>query len=76
MDIYDPWVSKDEAQYEYGVEVLTERPTAQYDAVIISVAHDEFKSMSVEEYRSLTKSNSVIYDLKYVLDAESSDIRL
>ena len=76
MDIYDPWVSKDEAQHEYGVEVLTERPTAQYDAVIISVAHDEFKSMSVEEYRSLTKSNSVIYDLKYVLDAESSDIRL
>ena len=76
MDIYDPWVSKDEAKHEYGVDVLTEKPTAQYDAVIISVAHDEFKSMSVEEYRSLTKSNSVIYDLKYVLDAESSDIRL
>lgn len=76
VDIYDPWVSPDEAQHEYGVEVCTDKPEQQYDAVILAVAHDQFKEMSNKEYRTLTKSESIIYDLKYVLDSEFSDLRL
>ncbi|MCD9504143.1 Vi polysaccharide biosynthesis UDP-N-acetylglucosamine C-6 dehydrogenase TviB [Photobacterium phosphoreum] len=76
VDIYDPWVSPDEAQHEYGVEVCTDKPEQQYDAVILAVAHDQFKEMSNEEYRTLTKSESIIYDLKYVLDSQFSDLRL
>ncbi|KJG56843.1 Vi polysaccharide biosynthesis protein VipA/TviB [Photobacterium kishitanii] len=76
VDIYDPWVSPDEAQHEYGVEVYTDKPEQQYDAVILAVAHNQFKEMSDEEYRTLTKSESIIYDLKYVLDSQFSDLRL
>lgn len=76
VDIYDPWVSPDEAQHEYGVEVLTEKPDQQYDAVIVAVAHEQFKVMSAEEYKALTKPSSIIYDLKYILEPQVSDLRL
>lgn len=76
VDIYDPWVSPEEAMHEYGVKVLTEKPDLQYDAVIVAVAHDQFKAMSAEEYKALTKPVSIIYDLKYILDAQVSDLRL
>ncbi|WP_080155789.1 Vi polysaccharide biosynthesis UDP-N-acetylglucosamine C-6 dehydrogenase TviB [Photobacterium piscicola] len=76
VDIYDPWVSPDEAQHEYGVAVLTEKPQQQYDAVIVAVAHEQFKAMSAEEYKALTKPASIIYDLKYILEPQVSDLRL
>ena len=76
VDIYDPWVSPDEAQHEYGVAVLTEKPQQQYDAVIVAVAHEQFKAMSTEEYKALTKPVSIIYDLKYILEPQVSDLRL
>jgi len=47
-----------------------------YDAVILAVAHDEFKRMSINEFKALSKENYVLYDLKYVLDAQESDLRL
>ncbi|PSW57458.1 Vi polysaccharide biosynthesis UDP-N-acetylglucosamine C-6 dehydrogenase TviB [Photobacterium leiognathi] len=76
VDIYDPWICPEEAKHEYNVDVLTDKPNKQYDAVIVAVAHDQFKAMTVEEYQALTKQDSVIYDLKYVLDSSVSDIRL
>ncbi|HIF9178748.1 TPA: Vi polysaccharide biosynthesis UDP-N-acetylglucosamine C-6 dehydrogenase TviB [Photobacterium damselae] len=76
VDIYDPWICPKEANHEYGVDVLTDKPNKQYDAVIVAVAHDQFKAMTVEEYQALTKQDSVIYDLKYVLDSSVSDLRL
>lgn len=76
LDIYDPWISVEEARHEYGLSVLTDKPNKQYDAVIVAVAHDQFKLMSNEEYQALTKENSVIYDLKYVLAPTVADLRL
>ncbi|UKA06984.1 Vi polysaccharide biosynthesis UDP-N-acetylglucosamine C-6 dehydrogenase TviB [Photobacterium damselae subsp. damselae] len=76
VDIYDPWICPEEAKHEYNVDVLTDKPNKQYDAVIVAVAHDQFKAMTVEEYQVLIKQDSVIYDLKYVLDSSVSDIRL
>ncbi len=76
VDIYDPWICPEEAKHEYNVDVLTDKPNKQYDAVIVAVAHDQFKAMTVEEYQALTKQDSVIYDLKYVLDSSVSDLRL
>jgi UDP-N-acetyl-D-galactosamine dehydrogenase len=76
VDIYDPWVSAEEAKHEYGVEVLTVKPTATYDGIILAVAHDEFKGMTNSDLKALCKNESVIYDLKYVLSTEVADIRL
>lgn len=75
VDVYDPWINKDEAKHEYGISPIT-APGNDYDGVIIAVAHDQFKEMSVADYRALGKENHVLYDLKYVLTAEESDIRL
>ena len=76
VEIYDPWINVDEAKKEYGIEVLTEKPSNQYDGIIMAVAHDEFKAMSNEELKTLGKPESIIYDLKYIVDKSVSDIRL
>ncbi|MDE1715557.1 Vi polysaccharide biosynthesis UDP-N-acetylglucosamine C-6 dehydrogenase TviB [Chromobacterium amazonense] len=76
VDVYDPWVSSEEAVHEYGISVLGEINETDYDAVIIAVAHNEFRSMGIEKIRSFVKQKSVIYDLKYVLNATDSDLRL
>lgn len=76
VDILDPRCSSEEAQREYGLSTLKEAGEGKYDAVILAVAHNEFKSMGVEKIRALCKTNHVIYDLKYVLPGGESDIRL
>ena len=66
--IYDPWVSKEAAKHEYGVEVSTDErdiERGEYDAVIYCVKHDCFSSLGLE---TLHKPNGVFYDVKGVLD--------
>jgi UDP-N-acetyl-D-galactosamine dehydrogenase len=76
VDVYDPWVSANEAKHEYDID-LTDVPQAgQYDAIILAVAHEQFKKMTVSEIRSLGRDSHILYDLKYLLDKTASDIRL
>ena len=75
-DVYDPWVDASEAEYEYGITPVQTLENGQYDAVILAVAHEQFKAMGVEEIRALGKANHVLYDLKYVLSQSESDLRL
>lgn len=75
-DVYDPWVSVEEAQHEYGIAPIAELKSGHYDAVIIAVSHDEFKKLGAKGIRQLAQSNGVIYDLKYVLSAAEADLRL
>ena len=63
-------------QGEYGLTPITQLKEHHYDAVILAVAHDEFKNMSIDDFRALAKENYVLYDLKYILDAKESDLRL
>ncbi len=76
LDIYDPWVDSAEVEGEYGLAPIMELKQGRYDAIIIAVAHDQFKQMSAPELVSLGKEKHVLYDLKYVLNKEQSDIRL
>ena len=76
LDIYDPWVSPQEVEHEYGFAPLLTLEQHQYDAIVIAVAHDQFKQMSVSDFEKLGKVQHVLYDLKYILDQEYSDIRL
>ena len=76
LDIYDPWVSPQEVEHEYGFAPLLTLEQHQYDAIVIDVAHDQFKQMSVNDFEKLGKAQHVLYDLKYILDQEYSDIRL
>jgi len=76
VDVYDPWVSADEARDEYGINPVTDPQQGLYDGVIVAVAHHQFKEMGVIEIRKLGKPVHVLYDLKYLFAATDSDLRL
>lgn len=76
LDIYDPWVNSSEVEQEYGLAPIQNLENGLYDAIVLAVAHEQFRSMSVEQFKRLGKEKHVLYDLKYVLTQEQSDIRL
>jgi UDP-N-acetyl-D-galactosamine dehydrogenase len=75
-DVYDPWVNPAEARHEYGITPVSEPSAGAYDAIILAVAHKEFREMGAQAVRALGKPAHVLYDLKYVFPASSSDLRL
>jgi UDP-N-acetyl-D-galactosamine dehydrogenase len=75
-DVYDPWVDPAEAAHEYGITPVSEPSAGAYDAIILAVAHKEFREMGAQAVRALGKPAHVLYDLKYVFPAASSDLRL
>lgn len=76
VEVYDPWVNVEEAQYEYGITPISKPIRESYDAIILAVAHHQFKNMGVATIRTLGKSNFILYDLKYIFAANESDLRL
>ncbi len=76
VDVYDPWIDSEETQHEYGITPVSSPTSGHYDAVILAVAHDQFKEMGINTIRSLGKKSHVLYDLKYVFAQFESDIRL
>ena len=76
VDVYDPRVCAKEAESEYDIKLINKLETSDYDAVILAVAHDEFKQMGVVALRTFCKPISVLYDLKYMLLPWESDLRL
>lgn len=76
LDIYDPWVDSAEVEAEYGLAPIMELKQGRYDAIVIAVAHDQFKVMSTEDFHSLGKKKHVLYDLKHVLNKVDADLRL
>ena len=75
-DVYDPWISPAEAQHEHGITPIEQPAADTYDAIILAVAHDQFKAMGAPAIRALGKTSHVLFDLKYVLSKEESDVRL
>ena len=76
LDIYDPWVNPEEVEHEYGLAPVNTLKNNEYDAIILAVAHDQFKQMTAMEIHTLGKPLHVLYDLKYALDKKDSSIRL
>lgn len=71
--IYDPWADPAQVKHEYDMDIVTELPAGKFDAVILAVAHESFKSIDV---RSLLSENGVVYDVKGFLDRGVVDARL
>jgi UDP-N-acetyl-D-galactosamine dehydrogenase len=76
VDVYDPWVSLEEAEHEYGITPIASPGGGLYDAIILAVAHHQFKNLGASAIRALGKPSSVLYDLKYVLSTQDADLRL
>lgn len=76
VDVYDPWVSHEDAKHEYGLNLVNEPGKGAYDAIIIAVSHQQFKEMGAEGLHALGKENHVLYDIKYIFSSEDVDGRL
>ena len=76
VEVYDPWVSPEEARREYGIEMVAEPEAGVFDAIVLAVAHHQFVEMGAATIRQLGRENHVLYDLKYLLPPDASDLRL
>lgn len=76
VDIYDPWVDRDEAFREYGIKPIDAPQNNHYDAIILAVAHEQFISLGPDAIRNFGTKESVLYDIKSILPKDSVDARL
>lgn len=83
VDVYDPWANPEEVYEEYGINLL--RPNLPdfcesvnqnggYDAVVLAVAHNNFKTCNINKLKS--HSSSVVYDVKSFWNKDEVDGRL
>lgn len=73
VDVFDPWVSKEEVQKEYGIQTMDKLELSGYSAIVLAVCHDEFKKLDIKQFQ---QSNAIFYDLKGLFSKEMSDGRL
>jgi UDP-N-acetyl-D-galactosamine dehydrogenase len=76
VDVHDPWVSVEEARTEYGIDLVESPHSDHYDAIVLAVAHQQFRELGSQRVRHWGKRDHILYDLKYVFDIGQSDIRL
>ncbi len=76
VDVYDPWVDPEEAEHEYGLKLVSNPKPGHYDAIILCVGHQEFRTMGPEAIRALGKPGHVLYDVKHILPKDKVDGRL
>lgn len=76
VDIYDPWVDKEEAKVEYGINMIDALDGDKYDAIILAVAHKQFAELGIDKIRKSAKNEHILYDIKHLLSKELVDGRL
>ena len=76
VDIYDPWVDKEEAKAEYGINMIDALDGEKYDAIILAVAHKQFAELGVDKILKSAKNEHILYDIKHLLSKELVDGRL
>ena len=76
VDVSDPWVVPEDAKREYGIDLVKAPEQNAYDAIIVAVAHDEYKKLGAAGIHAFGRDPHVLFDLKYVLPVEDSDLRL
>jgi UDP-N-acetyl-D-glucosamine/UDP-N-acetyl-D-galactosamine dehydrogenase len=63
VDVSDPHAESKELKHEYGFE-LTPQLSNDYDAVIVTVPHNDYKKLDDAYFSSITKPHAMIADLK------------
>lgn len=74
VDVYDPWADPEEVEHEYGIDLIDNYTNNKYDAVVLAVAHNEFKTIDLSKLRNGHKA--IIYDIKGIWEKEMVDGRL
>ena len=65
VTIYDPWAAPEEVFNEYGIISKKELPNEKFDAIVLTVSHNEFKNLNIN---NLKKASTIIYDVKGLLN--------
>jgi len=73
VTVYDPWANPQVTKHEYGIDLHNELPGKHYDAIILAVAHNEFKNINIEK---ISNDNRVVYDVKGIFSTEFIDAKL
>ena len=80
--VVDPWANKDDAKNEYNIELTDLKNVTDVDCVIIAVAHNEFKTLRLEQikkmYKQCNDDEKVLVDVKglyHITDLKESGIR-
>ncbi len=77
VDVWDPHIAPADAQREYGLTRVIEKPVAGcYDALVLAVGHREFIALGAAGLRDLGKPDAVLFDVKSVLPVAAVDGRL
>jgi UDP-N-acetyl-D-galactosamine dehydrogenase len=69
IDVYDPWVDYDTESkwYKHGVIGNPLESDKRYDAIIVAVAHSQFRKLSTEDYLQLSKEKPIVMDVKGIV---------
>ena len=67
IDVFDPLANKKDVKKEYGINLIEKPLRRKYDVIILALAHNEFKKMSLKKIINFGTKNYVIFDLKYLL---------
>jgi UDP-N-acetyl-D-galactosamine dehydrogenase len=73
---YDPILEMDELYIDFKAKLTNKLPSERFDGIIFAVAHDEFRSMDQNQVKTLCLPKCIIYDMKYIFEADKSDMRL
>lgn len=77
VDVYDPWIDLQEAEYEYGLQCLPQVPEAgQYSAIILAVGHQQFVQLGEAGIKAWGVPNAVLFDVKSILPMGAADGKL
>ena len=76
VEIYDPWANRHECWSEYRLRLLHDLPRRRYDAAVVAVAHDQFRSLGADAVHRLCRKTHVLYDIKHIFPAARVDASL
>ena len=76
VEVFDPLVNNNEVFLEYGISPIVRPAKEKYDVIVLAVAHDEFKKMSISDIRAFGKKEHILYDVRYLFDSKDVDGRL
>jgi UDP-N-acetyl-D-galactosamine dehydrogenase len=76
VDVHDPWAYADEVRHEYGIPLIDSLQQNRYDAIILAVAHDQYRTMGIDTIRKFGKTDSVIFDVKHLFPKDTTTGRL
>ena len=76
LNLFDPYVDRKEIKQMYDIYPNLKLSKNRYDAVLIAVAHNKFKTLGLSKIKDLCKKKHVIFDLKNLFNSNRVDLKL